>query len=537
MKKTDFIVVGTGIAGLSFALKAAKFGKVILITKESTESSSSFLAQGGIASVLPKNLSLITDSVKNHISDTLQTGQGLCKSKIVKKFIQQGEKCINELSSYGILFDKEGKNYSLGIEAGHSARRIIHHKDSTGKAIILQLLEKIQEHKNIELLENHSAIQIITTSNSKNLNKQTKAYGIYTLKQKTKEIFPIFSTHSILATGGCGKAYLYTSNPSTATGDGVSLAWQAGARITNMEFIQFHPTCFFNLSAKKNAERKLLISEAMRGEGANLILEDGKEFMHLYDKRISLAPRDIVARAIKTEMNKRNKPCVYLDISKVSPHLIEKRFSYIYKKLLSEGFDCKKDPIPVIPAAHYQCGGISTNPYGETSIKGLYAIGEVACNGFHGANRLASNSLLESYLSATSTIEKILAQKKKEEIPSHLINQPTLKRSGKLPSLTNTDTKWDKIRETMWQDASIIRNEKRMKYALSTLEEIITDIEKTPQKITKESTDLFNLAISCRLIIQSALKRKESRGVHYRSDYPKKSFFFLKETTLNKKIY
>ena len=527
--KYDFIVIGTGISGLSFALKASKIGRVLILTKDQSEDSASYLAQGGIASVLGEGMASSGDNEEIHIKDTLKVGGGLCKRSIAKKFIHDGKRCIEELSDYGVHFDKRGNRFSLGMEAGHSQRRVVHHKDRTGKAIISELLKHIEENKRIDVWENHSAVELI----AKNRRMRKRIFGTFVLNHSSNKIFPLYAPYVVLATGGSGKTYLYTSNPDTATGDGISLAWRAGAEIINMEFIQFHPTCFFQSSMKNQEHKRLLISETLRGEGAVLINQRGENFMKSYDFRGSLAPRDVVARSIFQEMLSSQVPCVYLDCSSILEERMKERFSHIYEILLSEGINCAKEPIPVVPAAHYQCGGVKTNVYGESNIEGLYAIGEVACNGLHGANRLASNSLLESYLSASYAAGRIKAKGK----PSfHYENGEETLIIQEDKNTLDLDSKWNLIRKTMWENAAILREEKKLKKALSTLSKIEQEISLTQKDfgMSKKSLEVFNLATTAKIIVQSALKRKESRGVHFRKDFPSKSWFYSRNIKLRK---
>src|SRR5216117_493629 len=393
MKEHDFVVIGSGIAGLSFALKVARYGSVAVITKRKGADTNTAWAQGGIACVTSDE-----DSFELHVCDTLEAGAGLCDEAVVRMIVTEGPERIRELAELGLQFDEREvsghRELDLGKEGGHSKRRVLHVQDVTGKEIEDTLLRELGRQSNIELFENHMAVDLITAGKL-GFATEDRCLGVYVQDEKTGEVETIRSDRIVLATGGCGKVYLYTTNPDIATGDGVAMAWRAGAVIANMEFIQFHPTCLFHAKAKS-----FLISEAVRGEGGILRNNRGENFMKRYDSRGSLAPRDIVARAIDEEMKRSGAKCVFLDITHRSPEFVQERFPHVYQTCLRFGVDMSKQAIPVVPAAHYQCGGIKTDINGATSLSGLYAVGEVACTGMHGANRLASNSLLEGLVVA-----------------------------------------------------------------------------------------------------------------------------------------
>jgi len=494
--KTDFLVIGSGIAGLNFALKTAQYGKVTIVTKKEIMESNTNLAQGGIAAVTRKD-----DTFQMHIEDTLRAGCGLSNKKMVEILVENGPKEIQNLISLGVQFDKEKDRLDLTREAGHSIDRILHSGDTTGKEIEQALTKNVRENKDIEVLENCLAIDIIV--------KDAKCYGANVLDIKSKKIINILSRGTILATGGVGYVYQNTTNPEIATGDGIVMAFQGGAKVEDMEFVQFHPTTLNKVGAPH-----FLISETFRGEGAILVNAKGERFMEKYDAMEELAQRDIVSRAIFNELRKGS---VYLDMRYKSKSFILNRFPMIYQECLKYGIDITKDLIPVSPAAHYICGGIKTNEYGETSIQNLLAFGECACTEVHGANRLASNSLLESVVFSSlgaSKAKKLLkneikASKLPKEVKFHDMNGQELE---------NLESE---LRKAMWQHVGIIRNEENLNLMLKKLRRIekrINDLNEN--KINVRFIELKNMAIASKLITKAAQIRKESRGTHYREDYP-----------------
>ena len=511
MKQFDFIVLGSGIAGLSFALKVAPHGRVAIITKKHRAESNTNYAQGGIAAVTSKE-----DSVEMHVRDTLVSGAGLCKESVVRTIIQEGPARVQELIDLGMKFSEREvaghRELDLGREGGHSKRRILHAKDVTGREIERALLAAVAEQGNIEIFENHFAIDLITT---RKLRQQdgNRCVGVYVLDNKTGAVETFAASVVLLATGGCGKVYLYTTNPDIATGDGVAMAYRAGATIADMEFIQFHPTCLYHPKAKS-----FLITEAVRGEGGVLKTIDGLEFMDKYHELKSLAPRDIVARAIDNEMKRSGADHVLLDIThRPAPFIIE-RFPNIYRTCLQFGIDITKEPIPVVPAAHYQCGGVQTNVDGETDIDCLYAVGEVACTGLHGANRLASNSLLEALVCAHRAATKILSGSRgriESQLPAWQSGD-----ASNADELVVVSHNWDEIRRLMWDYVGIVRTTKRLQRARKRIQNLQEEIQEYywDFKVTSDLLELRNIATVAQLIVECALQRPESRGLHFNLD-------------------
>lgn len=530
MKEFDFVVIGSGIAGLTFALKAAKHGSVAVVTKRKRADSNTAWAQGGVACVTSDE-----DSFELHVRDTLEAGAGLCDEAVVRTIVTEGPPRIRELIELGLHFDEREvsghREPDLGREGGHSKRRVLHVQDVTGLEIEKTLLRELERSPRVQLLENHMAVDLITAGKL-GFATEDRCLGVYVLDEETAEVETIRTDRLVLATGGCGKVYLYTTNPDIATGDGVAMAWRAGATIANMEFIQFHPTCLFHPQAKS-----FLISEAVRGEGGILRNNRGEDFMVRYDPRKSLAPRDIVARAIDAEIKRSGAQCVFLDITQQAPEFIRERFPHIYETCLRFGVDMTKQAIPVVPAAHYQCGGIRTDVDGATTLPGLYAIGEVASTGLHGANRLASNSLLEGLVLAHRALDALL----RDQPPSHATRTISLPewQPGNVQDVDELVViyhNWDEIRRLMWDYVGIVRTTKRLQRASARLRNLQREIREFYWnfKVNVDLLELRNLATVAALIVDSALARRESRGLHYTLDYPEPDEQFRHDTLLSR---
>ena len=511
---TDFLVIGTGIAGLSYALKVADRGTVALVTKRDIDISATQLAQGGIATVFSAE-----DSFSSHIEDTMIAGAHLSDPRIVELVVEAGPEAINDLINWGVKFSrKANQQYDLTREGGHSHRRILHAKDATGREIERALVEAALNHPNITLYQQHIAVDLITESKvAQTRLKQNRCLGAYILDKKSKEVMTFGAEFTVLATGGAGKVYLFTCNPDIATGDGVAIGWRAGADVANMEFMQFHPTTLYHPHAKS-----FLISEAVRGEGGILKREDGYAFMPDYHKLKDLAPRDIVARAIDSEMKKSGADCVFLDITHKGADFIKEHFPMINATCLGFGIDMTKEPIPVVPATHYLCGGLCADENGETNIHNLFAIGEVACTGLHGANRLASNSLLEGIVFAKKSAQTSLSRLGEQNSTTPAVP------SWDCGNATDSDEEvivahnWDEIRRCMWNYVGIVRSNKRLQRAMNRILMIQKEIDQYYWDflLTSDLIELRNITTVARLIVQSALSRHESRGLHYTIDYP-----------------
>ncbi len=511
----DVLIIGSGGAGLSLALKLADQAlQIAVLSKFALTAGSTYYAQGGISAVFDAD-----DSIESHIEDTLDAGAGLCNPDIVRLTVTHGKSSIDWLRQQGVAFTEEQtatgeKILHLNREGGHSHRRIVHTADATGKAVSLSLIERAQEHENISLFEHHNVVELITAQNDGQAGK--KIIGAYVLDSQQQRVKTMMAKVVVLATGGASKVYLYSTNPQSATGDGIALAWRAGCRVSNMEFMQFHPTCLYHPNAKS-----FLISEAVRGEGGRLILPDGEPFMHEFDPRAELAPRDIVARAIDHEIKKRGIDCVYLDISHKSEAFILEHFPTIHRKCLKFGIDITKQPIPVVPSAHYTCGGVVTDSYARTDINNLYAIGEVASTGLHGANRMASNSLLECL---------VFAERASIDILQKIAGIPTPKAVPDWDESMVSDSdeevvvshNWDELRHFMWDYVGIVRTDKRLSRAMSRIALLKNEIAEYYSyfRVTSDLLELRNLVIVAELIVRCAQQRKESRGLHYTLDYP-----------------
>lgn len=513
-KTYDVLIIGSGGAGLSLALKLGKTVQVAVLAKHTLTDGSTFHAQGGISAVVDAQ-----DSIASHITDTLNAGAGLCDPEIVHLTASYGKPCIDWLLAQGVVFteepDAQGQpQLHLTREGGHSHRRVVHHADATGKAISQALIANARAADNIVLFEHHNVVDLVV-SGKKNPQQQ-KVLGVYVLDTQKQRVHAIAARVVVLATGGANKVYLYSTNPHTSSGDGIAFAWRAGCRVANMEFMQFHPTCLYHPGA-----RSFLISEAVRGEGGRLILPDGTRFMTQYDARGELAPRDIVARAIDNEMKKRGVDCVYLDISHKSAVFIQEHFPSIYEQCFKLGIDITRQPIPVVPAAHYTCGGVMTDRDGRTDIANLYAIGEVACTGLHGANRMASNSLLECFVFAERASAAILQQLPTLPVPPTIPPWDESKVSDSDEEVVIAHN-WEELRRSMWDYVGIVRTDKRLSRALRRVEMLKEEISEYYGnfRVTRDLLELRNLVIVAELIIRCAQLRKESRGLHFTTDYP-----------------
>lgn len=537
-EKTDFLIIGSGIAGLMFALKVADHGTVAMVTKKEAMDSNTNLAQGGIASVFD-----INDSFDFHIKDTLEAGDGLCNPDVTEMVVKDGPTRIRELIELGVKFNQsqseDTRSLNLGREGGHSKNRIVHAHDMTGKEVENVLLEHVRQHPNVRLFENHVAVDLITCSTRIKRGLITTTHedyccGAYVLDRENHTVKTFAARITLLATGGAGKVYRYTSNPDIATGDGIAMAYRAGATVANLEFVQFHPTCLYHPAAKN-----FLISEAVRGEGGILIDVAGRPFMEKYDPKKDLACRDVVARAIDTELKKSGDDSVFLDISHKPSDFVKGRFPNIYRKCLSYDLDITRQPIPVVPAAHYMCGGVAVDMFGSTDIKRLYAVGETACTGLHGANRLASNSLLEALVYAEKAASHALELLKNNNFTQ--METPPWDEVG----TTDSDEQiivshnWDEIRRLMWNYVGIVRSDKRLDRAHRRIENIQNEIREYywDFKVSPDLIELRNIATVAELIITCAMHRKESRGLHYTIEYPDKDDRRWKKDTIMRRPF
>lgn len=527
MKLTaDFLVIGSGIAGLSYALKVADQGSVLLVTKRQVDFTATRLAQGGIAAVADPDGDFVS-----HARDTMVAGADLSHPDIVDMTVRMGPEVISDLIQWGVEFSRNAANeYDMTREGGHSERRIFHAKDATGREIERALVAAVQRHPAITILEKHIAVDLITEAKLKrNPAPSNSCLGAYVLDIDQQDVITIGARFTVLATGGAGKVYLYTCNPDVATGDGVAIAWRAGAAVANMEFMQFHPTTLYHPQAKS-----FLISEAVRGEGAILRRRDGTAFMESVHPLKDLAPRDIVARAIDHQMKKYGDDCVFLDITHMDAAYICDRFPTIHETCLSYGIDMTREAIPVVPAAHYLCGGVQVDAYGESGVRNLFVIGESACTGLHGANRLASNSLLEGVVFARRAAEKTL-----ERLTSSNDAFPSIA-PWDTGAATDSDEEvivtqnWDEIRRCMWNYVGIVRSDKRLKRALSRIKLVQQEIIEYYWNfhLTSDLIELRNIATVAELIVRSALQRKESRGLHFTLDYPQRDDLKCKADTI-----
>ncbi len=519
-RRSDFLVLGSGIAGLLTAHKLARLGRVTLVTKKEAAESNTNYAQGGIAAVMSA-----IDTFESHVRDTLIAGAGICDEKVVRLTVSEAPARVRELQELGVRFSEREAVIDLGLEAGHSQRRILHAGDITGREIERALVASVRRDKNVDLIENALAVDLI-------LDKSGACRGAYVMDRASGRIEPIAAEATVLATGGAGKVYLYTSNPDIATGDGMAMAWRAGARMANMEFVQFHPTCLYHPQAKS-----FLLSEALRGEGGKLILKDGTRFMSRYDRRKELAPRDIVARAIDAELKRTGDECVYLDMTHHPRAFLKSRFPNIYAKVKSFGIDMAVTPIPAVPAAHFFCGGVHTDTSGRTSVPRLYAVGETAHTGLHGANRLASNSLLEGCVFAHRLAEHLASPSALGPAAPFTPKPWNPGRAVTSDEAVVISQNWDEIRQLMWNYVGIVRTDKRLERAWARLELLRREIAGYYWDFlpTPDVVELRNIADVATMVIRSAMLRQESRGLHYTLDYPKPRAAWRRDTVIRRK--
>ena len=514
----DVLVIGSGAAGLTTALQLDPALRVALLSKSTLDEGSTLYAQGGIAAVLDE-----ADSIDSHVNDTLNAGDGLCDESVVRFAVERARGAIEQLVEAGVPFSRTDSSnpeapFHLTREGGHSNRRVIHSADATGKAVESTLTEQVRQRENIDIFEHHIAIDLITQPKQHDHGEPHRVVGAYVLNRPQQQVRVFQASRVVLATGGASKVYLYTSNPDISTGDGIAMAWRAGGRVANMEVNQFHPTCLYHPNAKS-----FLVTEAVRGEGGKLLLPNLTHFMERFDDRKELAPRDIVARAIDHEMKRIGADHLFLDISFKDPAFIREHFPMVYNRLQQFGIDMTSDPIPVVPAAHYTCGGIITDLEGKTDLEGLYAVGEVAHTGLHGANRMASNSLLECLVFAAASANAI-NQNNPPSVPTDPIPAWDESRVTDSDEEVVVSHNWDELRRFMWDYVGIVRTTKRLERAQHRIELLQQEIAEyySHFRISNNLLELRNLAQVAELIIQSALQRKESRGLHYTLDYPNK---------------
>jgi L-aspartate oxidase len=518
MRDYDFLVIGGGIAGMTFALEAAAEGRVALLAKRQLEDSNTTQAQGGVAAVWDPE-----DSPANHAADTIEAGAGLCNRRVVDVVVEEGPARIQELIDLGVRFSlkrengAQGVDYDLGLEGGHSHRRILHAADHTGQEIMRGLSDAVRGNDRIDVFENHFAIDLLIDEKFGYAIGRPQCWGAYVLDIARGQVEEFTARATLLATGGTGKVYLYTSNPDVASGDGIAMGWRAGCRVADMEFIQFHPTCLYHPDAKS-----FLVTEAMRGEGAVLRTPDGRAFMKDYDPRAELAPRDIVARAIDREMKRLGYDNVLLDVTTLGAEFLKDRFPVIYQRCLGYGIDITTTPIPVVPAAHYMCGGVMTGLHGETSIGRLYAAGEVAMTGLHGANRLASNSLLEGVVFGHRAARHAMDRLREDQSKPPALPRWTSGNAVNIDESVVISHNWDEIRRLMWNYVGIVRSDRRLARAAARITMLREEIQQYYRDflVTRDLLELRNIALVADLIIRAARTRRESRGLHYNADCP-----------------
>ncbi len=529
---TDHLVIGSGIAGLMLALRLAQRDKVTVIAKDQLNENTTRYAQGGIASVVGAD-----DSFSRHIEDTVKAGGGLCHQRVVDEVVREGPAAVDELVKLGVGFTKDNGSscsdnsldYHLTCEGGHTVRRVLHARDVTGKELMRALTRRVTENDNIEVIEYQLAVDLLTTDKSAPDFSSNSCLGAYVMDKKSGDIYQIRSRYTYLCTGGHGRVYLYTSNPPSSTGDGLAMGWRAGCKVANLEFMQFHPTCLFFSSANS-----FLISEAVRGEGGIIKNKKGEDFTKKYDDRGSMAPRDIVARAIDSELKRSGEPNVFLDVRHLGESKIKQLFPNIYQRCMQCGIDMARDMIPIVPAAHYSCGGIVVDQHGRTGVHNLYALGEVSCTGLHGANRLASNSLLEAAVYAIKVSEFVLSCEKPSGNSSIEVFPWQVGKAAHPEELVFLSHSWDQIRRLMWNYVGIVRSDRRLRRAYDMVTTICHSIDSFywDYRVTPELIEVRNISQVALLTIRCAMSRKESRGIHFNSDYPERDDRRFKKDTL-----